>query len=454
MKSNLQADFYQPASVLASMNKALRKVLDDTSMEAYADKITFVTMELKKPRTALATLYMPENFNALVNSRKGWRAKSKRISDLDWILLVKSNNEQVFDQAIFPQSNTNVNSVTVTPTMLAWFLTTAIKLFSEETSALFMERMKAKDSMIAASLIMHIKKRKRDEIKISPEYWRPHPAYLLDLVFPNLKIPSKYSPQFSFNSDGQTVSFLLFDRHRENAHRRGSAAIRKYDFPQRDYKSGTIRRMMEDEIGEAYSDLEEKQKINITDPGFIGEVPTALYQSRECFRKGVNQAGQTGLIDVRKVNTPTLESAFYSDGDIKLLGKYGTGEFLKNHNIISFDPGSKQSGCSGHSLRYAVHEGLHSRSITNKFQRFGSSGLKGDTSKTGDGFEEQRTNDYESYATYSKKFKERCVPLIYQKYQQRKAMKGVSAQRKATQRARSAVANMVMQMNTALNVCI
>ena len=73
-----------------------------------------------------------------------------------------------------------------------------------------------------------------------------------------------------------------------------------------------------------------------------------------------------------------------------------------------------------------------------------------DNSRDGSGFEDQRTNDATAYSTYSARFERVCVPIIVRKYADLVGKRGVSAQRKATQKARSKVANLIMQMNNDL----
>ena len=192
--------------------------------------------------------------------------------------------------------------------------------------------------------------------------------------------------------------------------------------------------------------------MDLNNTRLIGPLPDQPYGMRESFRKGLNGDGSLPRDDIRLVNTPIMESALYADGDIEILGKFGTSEFLKHHHIISFDPGSSESACSGHCMQFTLEGSLDDRAITNKFCHFGSSGLKGDNSKTGAGFEQGRTNDAEAYANYSAQFEERCEPIITQKYDAAIGMRGVGGKRKATQRARADIANMIMQMNTALNV--
>lgn len=187
--------------------------------------------------------------------------------------------------------------------------------------------------------------------------------------------------------------------------------------------------------------------MDLSDVRLIGPSFDISPKSREAFRKDVD-----GITDKRLVHSPLWENSFSKNGEIKNFGLEGTIEFLKNHHIIAIDPGSRQSAASGHCLSYDIKDGLCTKSISDKFARFGTSNFKGDTAKTGAGFDEGRTIDSDEYKKYSIRYKERCPEIIASKYLSVQGNIGVGIKRKKTQQARAAVANKIMALYKSLNV--
>ena len=436
--SRARPDFYSMDAIKASFRSIIAKKIPETIIPRYSEKIKLFTEEFGKPD--LHSRYIPEEFHLLIGNQSGYKSMLATIPIIDFVRLVNRNNvRDGFSQALCPQANTKQSYVMLSATVLAISLSKIIKTLTMENEIALIALMDNLDPELTGIFLT-----KKGRLSSNQNLWKARPNFLFRVLFPGINLKAKFVPANSLVTDGQTVNLLCYNVHKRNAAKKGSAAVRKYNAVPSNFKDGTLGHVLENA---------EIDSIDITDIRVVGAIPPSAVKSAFHHRK-VDSEGLVGSNDVRTVNLPITEKELYSDGFFSAPCLERAKTLLHDRNVISFDPGTSVSGCAGLSFQFDEGGIISRTAVTKKLRGFGKSAFTGTTEHDGSGFEAGRVSSAADYEAYAEKFKERCRPIAEAKYRSVEGFRGVSAKKKATQRARADVVNLITATNDALNVSL